>query len=373
MGTGVALAGRRIGTFLCFVVLPAALAAAFAFGAARSTYAWDFHAFWQAAGDVAHGRDPYADPGLNAAGQDYPLYLYPPLLADLLLPLGLLPFLVAAVIFIGGSALALVAALRLLDVRDVRCYGIAFLSFPVVHGLRLGTLTPLLVLGVAVCWRLRGTPRQHRPLAIVTILKLFLWPLLVWQWARSGLRAAIRTLVVTLLILLASWATIGFTHLVDYPKILRGPQGTWLANGYGLGALGHAFGLRDTTTSVLLLGAAAVASTAILRAQRARRIDERESLALFVATACVCSPVSWLHYWALLLVPLALLSPSLGPAWFVPLVLWVTPLEESAGAPWRIVLGLAVASATLGSALVRHRFGPLRPPRLAAAAALRSG
>jgi Glycosyltransferase family 87 len=376
MGTGVALAGRRVGRVLCFVVLPAALAALFAFGAARATYAWDFHAFWQAAADVAHARDPYAAPGLNADGRDYPLYLYPPLLADLVLPLGLLPFLTAAVVFIAGSALAVVAALRLLDVRDVRCYGVAFLWFPVVHGLRLGTLTPLLVLGIAVCWRLRGTPRQRLPLALVTIVKLFLWPLIVWQWARSGLRTTCRTLVVALLVAAASWATIGFAHLVDYPKILRGPQSVWLANGYGLGALGHALHVRDTTTSALLLVAGAVASTSVFRALRARRIDERESLALFVVIACVCSPAAWLHYWALLLVPLALLSPTLSLAWFVPLLLWVTPFEESSGEPWRIALGLAVASATLGYALLRYRVGSLRPRlvrTLAGATALRSG
>jgi hypothetical protein len=55
MGTGVALAGRRIGSLVCFVVLPAALAALFVFGAGRATYAWDFHAFWQA-GATSHTR-----------------------------------------------------------------------------------------------------------------------------------------------------------------------------------------------------------------------------------------------------------------------------------------------------------------------------
>src|SRR2546426_1384120 len=192
--SGYVFAARRSGVLLFFLVLPAALALEFMLGAPASTYAWDFHQFWQAAASVAHARDPYSAPTLNPDGLSYPAYLYPPILADLLLPLGLLPFLAAGALFIGVSALAIIIALRLLEVRDLRCYGAAFLWLPVLHGLRLGNVTAFLVLGLAVCWRLRDTSQQRLPLALVAIVKLFLWPLLIWQWARSGLRSMARTL-----------------------------------------------------------------------------------------------------------------------------------------------------------------------------------
>jgi len=335
---GLIHAAARFGTLVCFVALPAALTLAFALGAPAATFGWDFHAFWEAAGRVAHGHDPFAAASLNADGVPYPAYLYPPVLADLLLPLGLLPFHAAAIVFVALSAAAIVGALLLLGVRDARCYGVAFLWLPVLHSFRLGTLTPLLVLGVAACWRWRGGVA----LALVSVVKLFLWPLLIW----SGPRAAVRTVAVAAAIVVASWATIGFEHLRDYPTILRDTQSTWLANGYGLGALGHLLRIPDTATSVLLFVVGLVLSALIVRHVH----DDRESLSLFVVVALVCSPVGWQHYWALLLVPVALLQPALSLAWFVPLALWLTPMEESHGALWRIALGLLVAVGTFAAA-----------------------
>jgi hypothetical protein len=61
----------------------------------------------------------------------------------------------------------------------------------------------------------------------------------------------------------------------------------------------------------------------------------------------VLSPIVWLHYLVLLFVPVAILRPKLSWPWLVPVLLWVTPYEQSFGTPARIVAALAVATAML--------------------------
>ena len=51
---------------------------------------------------------------------------------------------------------AVVAALWSLGVRDWRCYGAVFLSRPTIDAILTGTVSPLLLLGVALLWRYRN-------------------------------------------------------------------------------------------------------------------------------------------------------------------------------------------------------------------------
>jgi hypothetical protein len=336
---------------LVFGVVPALLLVVFTVMVPRGLYAWDFHSFWHGAGAVAHGRDPYSSPGPSPLGKPYDLYMYPPLLADLLVPLGVLPFMTAAVVFVVASVLAIPLALRLLGVRDWRCYGVAFLWFPVLHGLRLGALTPFLVLVVAASWRLRDRLLQPGGLALATVFKLFLWPLLAWEAGRAGVRSALRAVTVGLFFVGLSWATVGFTGLGSYPRLLRSAENHWEKDGYGLGAVVRHIGLSASATGALLLVGALAASAVLLAAMRRGRLDDRAGLALFVGVACAFSPVAWAHYFALLLVPVALFAPRLGPQWFLPLALWASPFEESQGTPWRVALGLLVMVGTIAACL----------------------
>jgi hypothetical protein len=50
-------------------------------------------------------------------------------------------------------------ALRLLGVRDWRCFGLALLTAPVLDSVSLGALSSVLLLGVAAAWRYRD--RRH--------------------------------------------------------------------------------------------------------------------------------------------------------------------------------------------------------------------
>jgi hypothetical protein len=66
-------------------------------------------------------------------------------------------------------------------------------------------------------------------------------------------------------------------------------------------------------------------------------------LTLALAAALAASPIVWVHYFLLLLVPVALSRPRLSPVWYLPLAYY--PLGESA---WPAgdarKLGLALAT-----------------------------
>ena len=58
----------------------------------------------------------------------------------------------------------------------------------------------------------------------------------------------------------------------------------------------------------------------IVAAARTARTSERDAMILVLAAALVITPILWIHYFVLLLLPLALTHPRLSPLWFVPLL-----------------------------------------------------
>jgi hypothetical protein len=66
----------------------------------------------------------------------------------------------------------------------------------------------------------------------------------------------------------------------------------------------------------------------------------RRSLGWVVVATLILSPVVWLHYFGLLLIPLGLWSRSLL-VWCIPLLLVVVPGMLN-GAPWQTAVGLGV-------------------------------
>jgi hypothetical protein len=160
---------------------------------------------------------------------------------------------------------------------------------------------------------------------------------------------------------LGSWALLGFAGLADYPHLLRILAEVEQAEGYSPIALGLSLGLPVGTARgfAVVLGGLVLAGAFVL----ARRRDgDRLSLTASIAASLLLSPIVWLHYFVLLLVPLALARPRLTAAWvLLPLPFWFSTTNgQSHGHAGAIVLALAAASAILLASASRSEGRSLR-------------
>jgi glycosyl transferase family 87 len=331
----------------------------------RDAFATDFHyAFWPAARHVLEGTSPYS----SIVDFGRLPFVYPAPAAVFLSPFGLLPGPIADALFTLLLAAAAVLALRLCRVRDWRCYGIALLWAPVFSAVQAANITLLLALGLAVLWRLRDRTLAAAAIAALLVaVKIFLWPIIVWLAIRRGLRSGAWSVLLTVFITISSWSVIGFAGFNDYPHLVRLVERLEAPKSYSLVALGLKLGLGHAAATSLALTAGAVVLAAAALVAR-REDDGRRSFALTIAATILFSPVVWLHYFALLVVPVAILRPRFGPVWLLPLLLWPCPVMIS-GPTWWPLAPLLVFGTVIAVAVGWGRTVDL-PARVPAAASL---
>ena len=341
-----------------FVLVGAAMAGITLYVNAKGHYGLDFRGgAWGAGKDVLAGRSPYPAPDpaqLLAAGN---AYIPPPLLAVLSVPLSVLPFVPAIVVWNVVCTAALVLALGTLGVRDWRVYGLALTSFPFVAGIVLGQPDAPLALGVAVAWRYRSSWRGAAALGIVVALKLLAWPLLLWLVVTRRFRQAGVATAVAIAATLGSWSLIGFKGLAQYPRLLSADATAFQAGSRSVVAA--ALGLGTTPHAARLLAflvAAAVAAT-IWRLASDRDLG---AFAAALAFGLLSSPILWMHYLVILFAPLAVAYQRAGAAWLLTIAYWISPTDLRAPV-WKIVCVLALTLAL--SALAARRPRPHAAPQ----------
>jgi len=283
---------------------------------------WDFHAFWSAGRDVIHGRSPYPPPSARVLAHEGS-FVYPAPAAVAMVPFALLPFTVSAILFALLLIAALPLALRIVGVRDWRCYGLAIASAPMWNSVAVDTVSPLLAVGLALVWRYRDrTLPGAAAVAAVIVLKLFLWPLLLWLAFTRRSRTALLAVGLMLVVTFVGWALIGFDGLRSYEHVLQLLTKLLEGKGYSLVALGLSLGATTAVARALpfVVGGAALALIAL----RGRRPGADEwSFAVATGAALALSPIVWLHYFVLVFVPIAIVRPRLSWLWAMPLLLWV--------------------------------------------------
>jgi hypothetical protein len=329
----------------------------------------DLDVFLRAAGSVLKGASPYVYDADRT-------FAYPPLLAWLLTPLHPLSSSTAAIVWMLLSLAMVGGALWLLELRDWRCYALAYVFMFTRSSINLGTIEPLLLLAVAVAWRYRDRMLPAAgAVAGSIVLKLFLWPLVVWLALTRRVRAAALSVALAVGMAAVSWAAIGFAGLGDYPHVLRRLADDESTSSYSVVALGVRAHLPLGAARVIavLVALALLAAAAWVARDERRPQRERDAMTLTIALAAAlaASPIVWVHYFLLLLVPLALTRPRLSPLWFVPLA--YQPLGLSAwpaGDARKLGLALVATLVILGGALVtpdwhalRRRLGFGREPR----------
>lgn len=303
---------------------------------------FDFHTFWAAGRDYLHGRDPYPR-RIEGPVRTAEAFVYPAPVAAAIVPLALLPYSVAWVVFAAALVAAAVGALWLLGVRDVRCYAVAFCTVPVLKAVNLGTVTPLLLLGVALLWRYRDrTGPAAAAAAVVVVTKLFLWPILPWLWFSGRRRAAALAALGAAAATVLAWLPLGASSLEHYPALVHQLASAEGPAGYGSAGIATALGASAGTAARISLAAAALVLVAVARA--GSRLDDDASLALATTAAIVASPVAWEHYFALLFAVVALRARTWSWRWLVPLGYWAIPDGQAWGSPWRCAVAAALAA-----------------------------
>ena len=286
----------------------------------------DLEVFLRAAGNLVHGTSLYAFNGDQT-------FAYPPLLAFVAAPFEPLSAGVATLLWMLLSLAAIAGALWLLGVRDWRCYALTAVLPFTRSAVGLGTVGPLLLLAVAVAWRWREQVGATAAAAGAAVaLKLFLWPLLIWLALTGRFRAALAGVGFALVFALLPWAVIGFAGIGDYPDVLRRLSDDEATSSYSLVAIAVRAHLPEVAgvvlSGIVALALLAAAAWMARHARRPQRDRDVAVLTLALVAALAASPIVWVHYFLLLLVPLALTRPSLSALWFVPLAYY--PLGETA-------------------------------------------
>jgi Glycosyltransferase family 87 len=311
----------------------------------------DFHhEFWPAAHLVTQGLSPYEGSWQHIrAGVAFP---YPALTSLALVPFALIPRDAADFVFVGMNLAAVILTLRALDVRDIRVYGVAFCWPIVIQAWQAANLTVVLGLGIAWLWRQRDRPVvAGLLLGVLVSLKPFLWPLGLWLLATRRYRASAYAVAWTLLLNVIAWAAVGFDQLGRYESTVKAVTSVMYARGYDLIGVAMRLGLgHGMAYAFTIIGCAAIAIACVYVG---RRGDGRAALALAISLSLMATPVLWAHYFALMIVVVALARPRLSGLWFVPLLLWVCPVVNPT--PWQAIWALAVVALLVGIALLRPR------------------
>lgn len=311
------------------------------------SFAVDFRfAYLPAAHDVVNGLNPYpapTDPSVDAGSA----YVYPPLLAVLLVPFTPAPDIVSSVIWVALLLVALGAAIAACGVRDWRCYAAAAIWFPTATAVQTANVSIPLALLAALAWRFRERLGSAVAVGAAIGLKLALAPLLVWLWFRGSRRRAIESVIVGGSLVLAPWAMLGFAGVGGYDDLTRELTRLEGPESYSIYALALSVGLPSWVARALWLGVGL--GLVVASALVARRGRDEQSFTLAVFASLALAPIVWLHAYVLLAVPLAIARPRFGPAWLVPLLMWGAPVTDGDGPQTARVL--AAAALVLGICL----------------------
>jgi len=231
------------------------------------------------------------------------------------------------------------------------------LWMPVIGGIQSANLTLPMVLGLALLWRYRDRTVVTAIVAgVVVALKLFFWPVLLWLVATRRYRSAALGAAASALFVLLPWGGIGFAGLRGYQHLLSTVANREGPESYSLAALVH-FVVPSWTAAIAVetLVGAGVLTLALLAGRRGR---DRDAFALAIVGILALTPLLETHYFAALLVVVALYRPRLSVAWFLPLLMWGAP-EPNNGSGLQRVHVLLVVVLTLVFVLKdwRPRFG----------------
>lgn len=308
--------------------------------------------FYLPARAVVHGQFPYGRPGSGGLLRGS---VYPPSAFGAFAWLGLLPWRVAVMVWLALEVALAVGTLRVLGVRDPRCYALWLLTPLILSTLAAGNGTVLVIFLVALAWRYRDQPWFTAAALVCAIaIKLYAVPLIFWLLLTKRYRAALLVGAGAPLVIVAAWAAIGFEGMRGYPALLSANTRVFGWQGPFLQSLVQQLG----GSGQLALGIGVTAAGALIIAAR-----NRSDVATFALVACaviLATPVAWVGMLGLLVIPISAVWDHLSRAWVLLLVgsyahWYITPLPYRSVELSVFTLGLmaAVASGILARSTAR--------------------
>lgn len=311
---------------------------------AKDLVAFDFHQSIRPAAELlVAGESPYrTDDAVIAAGGAHP---YPPFVTILFTPLTLVSQGVGDVVLTVLLILMVPAVLLVAGVHDWRCYGAALLWAPVTVAVQTANLSLPLALAAALAWRYRDTRWTALPAAVGIAAKTFLWPLVAWLAATGRVRRAVWTNVLVVALVLGGFAVIGFTGIADYPTVVRLVGEREAPEALTLYPVALALGLPSLIAKLVWFAAGLVPLA--LCVVYGRRGNDAAAFTMAIGAGLLLAPTLSLHYAALLLVPLAVMRPTFGAAWLLPLLMWAVAGDREGRPGWQAALTVGVMVAVL--------------------------
>ena len=281
------LGSRRLFSTTVLVAVAAALLVTLLAATGSGRLASDFHAsYFDAAESLRENGTPWD------ADSEFP-YLYTPVLAELIVPLTFLPEDLASFLAFLAALAAVMGALALVGMRDIRCFAAVVIWAPAWSVFELAVnVTAALTLLTALVWRYRDTTwASASALGVAIAVKLLLWPLLLWFAATKRLRTAGLSLAIALCLVFTAWSIIGFAGFTSYPDVLRSIP---IEDSFSIVGVAAALGFDPLVGRV----AAAIVGGVLLAAvvYLARRGDEVGAFACAIVAALALTPVVWLNY-----------------------------------------------------------------------------
>jgi hypothetical protein len=206
-------------------------------------------------------------------------------------------------------------------------------------------VTPLLMLLAACAWRYRNQPlKVGAAVGGAIVLKLFLWPLVLWLLVTRRNRAAAVAAGGALVASALAWAALRLDGLREYPTLLRTLAHIEGRESYSLVALADRLHLSDPSTTWIVLAIPLALLLVAVCFTRAPSVRDDAAFATAIGLALVLTPIVWLNYFALLAVPLAVRRPRLSVDWLFLLLFWGTPSPEPTAHPlWQVLLAVALS------------------------------
>jgi hypothetical protein len=315
-------------------------------GNEAGVYKNDFNVYYFAATETLSRHNPYA----KSIGAWTP-YIYPPLLAELLVPLALLPVRIAAFLWYLVNLASLLAAAwmtqRLTSSERRPDYGLsdissspspdpyfglaAVVSLLVIGRFALDSLAMgqvnLVVVFLAVAHIYLYAEEKPRiaalALALAAVIKMTPILLVAYHAARGRIRYAVLCLLLTVMITAASFGVLGkeagSASRLFYHQTIENGQGYDLAfsgnqsiRGAELRVLDWATPLtggtredRDRRTADLLSGLISLALIAIAAWKARSASTEASAAAPFFCLMVMISPLSWKNHFVMALLPAA--------------------------------------------------------------------